>query len=383
VELERITTQPELVVTPRAGLATAYLAFGSGPAFAGTRVRRAIASALDRTALTDGSFPAGSVVPTHLTPCVIEGGCAGRPWYEFNAPAAAAALADATFNLASTYVLHVPDAPVPGLADPGGVAEAVRAQLADNLGLTVTIDPMPLDAFREAVDRGTLSGLYLDGIVTSLVDPTGILVPLFGAGVRTTPARRLRGVSDMLDEAASTADATERTDAITRANDAIRSGAVVVPLAHPGTVMASRSDVTGVVTSPLGLDPLGAMTPGDRPQVVFMQATAPDGAYCGDQQTADALRLCALVTQGLYGFDPGGLVPVPRLAQRCTPNRDATVWTCRLRSGITFADGKRLDAGDVVASFAAQWDRSGPLRAAEPGAPFAAWDELFGGTIGG
>jgi ABC-type transport system substrate-binding protein len=50
-ELDEIATLPELVVTDRAGLATAFLAFGSGPAFAGAEVRRAIAGALDRGAL--------------------------------------------------------------------------------------------------------------------------------------------------------------------------------------------------------------------------------------------------------------------------------------------------------------------------------------------
>ena len=52
----------------------------------------------------------------------------------------------------------------------------------------------------------------------------------------------------------------------------------------------------------------------------------------------------------------------PRLANRCEPSDDATVWTCRLRGGVRYADGARFDAGDVLASFVAQWDRSQPLR---------------------
>ena len=43
----------------------------------------------------------------------------------------------------------------------------------------------------------------------------------------------------------------------------------------------------------------------------------------------------------------------------------------------------RVDAGDVLATFAAQWDRTQPLRAASPDASFATWDALFGGTLGG
>jgi hypothetical protein len=40
-----------------------------------------------------------------------------------------------------------------------------------------------------------------------------------------------------------------------------------------------------------------------------------------------------------------------------------------------------VDAGDVLATFVAQWDAAGPIRKdAAPGA-FAAWDELFGGPL--
>ena len=112
-----------------------------------------------------------------------------------------------------------------------------------------------------------------------------------------------------------------------------------------------------------------------------MQATEPDGAYCADQPSADAYRLCGLVVEGLYGFAPGTLTVEPRLAQRCEPDAEALVWTCRLRQGATFSDGSRVDAGDVLASYVAQWDTSQPLRR-DSEAPFAAWTELFGDTIG-
>jgi len=154
-----------------------------------------------------------------------------------------------------------------------------------------------------------------------------------------------------------------------------------VPLAHPGSTVAFRSDVTGVVASPLGLDPLGAFTPGDRGQLVFMQASEPDGAYCGDQASLDAYRLCGLVLEGLYGFAPGSLTVEPRLAEACDPDDSATTWTCRLRTGVTFSDGAHLDAGDVLASFVAQWDRTQPLRTGSD-APFTAWSALFGDTLG-
>jgi peptide/nickel transport system substrate-binding protein len=45
-----------------------------------------------------------------------------------------------------------------------------------------------------------------------------------------------------------------------------------------------------------------------------------------------------------------GSKPVWRVAESVEPNDDATVWTVRLRDGITFSDGKALTADDVLFS---------------------------------
>ena len=212
-------------------------------------------------------------------------------------------------------------------------------------------------------------------------DPAAFLAPLFGDGVASLPASRVDGVREALAEAAATDDATVRTAAFGRASDAIRAAAPLVPLVNPGSVAAFRADVTGVVTSPLGMDPLGAFTPGDRHQLVFMQATEPNGAWCGDQGSADAFRLCALVSDGLYGMAPGTLTIEPRLAARCSPGDDTTTWTCTLRRGVTFHDGIALDAGDVLATYVAAWDASSPLHAARPAGDGGVVAGLFGGLL--
>ena len=382
LDLDRIAALPELEVTPRDGLATSYLGFGTGKGLGKAAIRRALAGSLDRDAIAAGDSAAGSTIATHVTPCSIEGGCGGTDWYEFNAPASSAALAAADFDLGETYPLHIPDRPVPGLPDPAGLAAAIRAQLAENVGVRTEIDTMPLRDYQADLATGELDGLYLGGVSSTLADPEAFLEPLFHKGLKSTPAMRTPRAGAALADAAATADPAQRADAFARANDAIRDAASLVPLVHPGSVTAFRSDVTDVVTSPLGLDPLGSFTPGDRSQLVFMQASEPDGAYCADQASLDAYRLCGLVVEGLYGFAPGTLTIQPRLAQRCEPDAEALVWTCRLRQGVTFSDGDRLDAGDVLASYVAQWDTSQPVRKGSK-ATFAAWTELFGDTIGG
>ncbi|MDQ1322858.1 MAG: peptide/nickel transport system substrate-binding protein, partial [Chloroflexota bacterium] len=301
--------------------------------------------------------------------------------YEFNGPAASAALDAAKFDTKVPLVLHVPDAPVPGLPDPAATAAAVRDQLAASVGVGVEVDVMPSDELLAAVAEGTLGGLYLGGVRSSLADPSGFLEPLFGATATGTAAERAKGVREALDDAAQETTATAREAAFAVANDAIRSTAAIVPLAHAGSTVAYRADVEGVAVSPLGADPVGAFVPGDRRQLVVMGEAAPVGAWCAMDASPAALRLCALVTPGLYAFDGATLEARPALASRCTPSPDARTWTCRLREDLAYSDGARVDAGDVVESIRAQADAGSALRAAYPAGAFAAWDELFGGPV--
>ncbi len=378
---ETMATQPEVAVIPRPDLATAYLGFGSGAAFAAVSVRRAIAMGLDPAALAT-AFGPGSTAATATAPCSVAGGCGGRAWWTFDAPSASAALAAAKFNLKTVYRLVIPDAPMPGLPDPAAAATVVQAQLQANLGLRVETEVVPAATFAADLAARRIDGLYLAGVASPLADASGFLEPLFGRSVTTTAARRATGVAHALDTLAHTTGPAARAAILATANDAVRATVPISPLVHPGAVAVYRSDVTGVAVSPLGLDALGSFVPGDRHQLVYLGTGEPGGAWCGNQASLDAFRLCGLVTEGLYGFAPGTLDPAPRLATGCTPDADATTWTCRLRKGVTFQDGMHLDAGDVLASFVAQWNAGSPLRAAGPPGAFASWDTLFGPPAG-
>jgi ABC-type transport system substrate-binding protein len=380
-DVSDMATLPELVVLPRPGLETAYLGFGAGKSLSQTGVRRAFAQALDTTAIARDAFPPGSAPATHTTPCGVPAGCAGAPWYEFNGPAASATLDAAKFDRKVPLILHVPDAPLPGLPDPTATAAAVRDQLAASVGVSVQIDVMPASELAAAVAEGTLDGLYLGGVRSALADPSGFLEPLFGESATGTAATRAKGVPEALTEAARETSASVRQAAFAAANDAIRSTAAIVPLAHAGSTVAYRADVAGVAVSPLGVDPVGTFVPGDRRQLVVMGESEPDGAWCAVDPSPGALRLCALVTPGLYAFDGATLEVRPALTSRCTPSPGARTWTCRLREDLVFSDGAGVDAGDVVESIRAQADAGSALRGAYPAEAFAAWDELFGGPV--
>jgi peptide/nickel transport system substrate-binding protein len=80
-----------------------------------------------------------------------------------------------------------------------------------------------------------------------------------------------------------------------------------------------------------------------------------------------------LRSQQLYNllFEPGPDIKtlVPRLATAAEPNKDATVWTLELRSGVEWHDGKPFTADDVAYNFAL-WGHSSNYNNA-----------LFAGTV--
>ena len=379
--LSAAATTPSLTVVPRPLLATAVLGFGAGPAFADARVRRAVASGIDTAGLADTAFPAGSTAADHLAPCEVPAGCAGSAFRGFNAPSSVASLQSLKFNFDATYTLTVPDGPIPGLPDPAGAAAAVRDQFAANLGLTAQVTVLPADQFRAAVDGGTIQGLYLDGVAAAFADPSAFYDPLLLDQPASLAAKLAGSAAADLRAADADPDPAAREAGYASAATLLRDSVPVAPLVHPGSATVYQTDVKGAAASPVGDDPLGAMTAGDRGQVVFEQATAPGGGWCGAQDSADAYRLCALVTDGLYGYAAGTLDPTPSLATACTPNADATVWTCRLRT-LRTSDGLLLDAADVVATFRAMADPADPVHRALGDAAFVAWSDIFGAASG-
>ncbi len=74
-----------------------------------------------------------------------------------------------------------------------------------------------------------------------------------------------------------------------------------------------------------------------------------------------AIQYC--LYDGLTGFDLNAQV-VNRMAEEVTPNADGSVWTARLRSGLTWHDGKTVTADDVVYSFERIVDPKSPKTAA-------------------
>ena len=110
--------------------------------------------------------------------------------------------------------------------------------------------------------------------------------------------------------------------------------------------------------------------------LVFAGAADPvvlDGALVSD---GESLRVITQIFETLVALKPGTTEPEPGLAESWEANDDGTVWTFKIRDGVTFHDGEPLNAEAVCFNFDRWYNFEGPLQ--NPGATYY-WQVVFGG----
>ncbi len=125
-----------------------------------------------------------------------------------------------------------------------------------------------------------------------------------------------------------------------------------------GTVMGMSIPLLGVIlsacgganstgsSSPASGGSTGAVKPGGTLKAAIVVPTgAINPVTVGDQ---GGLCMLGQVGEFLAITDPKTLQVKPVLAESWTPNADATEWTFKLRSGVTFQDGSPMTSADVV-----------------------------------
>jgi peptide/nickel transport system substrate-binding protein len=110
--------------------------------------------------------------------------------------------------------------------------------------------------------------------------------------------------------------------------------------------------------------------------LVFAGASDPvalDGALVSD---GESLRVITQIYETLVALKPGTTEPEPGLAESWEANDDGTVWTFKIREGVTFHDGEPLNAEAICFNFDRWYNFKGPLQ--NPGATYY-WQVVFGG----
>jgi peptide/nickel transport system substrate-binding protein len=380
-DFKTVQDNPDLQLKPRIGLNTLYLGFNNTfKPFDNEAVRQAIAKGIDKKRLVDNFMPVGSEVADYFTPCAIANACEGEKWYEFDPAAAKQELTAAGFDFSKTYKLHYRAAIRSYLANPPVVATDIQTQLQNNLGIKVDLDLQEDGAYIDNNNAGKLDGFHILGWGADYPDMTNFLDYHFGAGANPQFGDKFSDLTAILQQAAAGKSDEERKPLYVQANDLVRKHVPMIPISHAASGLGYLADVKDAHASPLGNETFSVMTPGDRNQFVFVQAAEPKGIYCADESDGEALRVCEQMTEGLYGYEIGGVKSIPVLAEQCVPNAELTQWTCTLRSGVKFHNGATLDANDVVLSFAVQWDADHELHKARTNG-FSYFAGLFGGFL--
>ncbi len=370
-----IAGDPSLSLQSRVALNTMYVGMSNAyPPFDDVRVRTAVALALDRQRIVDAFYPAGSAVATHYVPCSLEFACEGDAWHEQDVEVAKALLAEAGFPDGFSTTISLRDVVRSYLPNPQAVATDLQAQLAA-IGIDATIDVQEPTTYFDNVLGGKISGLFLFAWVPDYPDTLNFVLGQFGRDAGPTLGATYEAIDALATEASVTADPARRKAIYAEVNALIKELVPFVPVAHGGSAVAYRADVTGAHTSPLLLENLAAMKPADRTTLVFVQGAEPAGLYCADEADFESIRACAQIGEGLYGFQTGTAVAEPRLATACTASSDLLTWTCTLREGVRFHNGALLDASDVVDTYASIWDCAHPLHAGRTStfAPWSIW----------
>jgi len=214
------------------------------------RVRRAIALAMDRTAMLNAS-PEGKSMATGILPPGIPGYGPAQKAYMRDVATARALLAQAGYG---------PRHPLPPLtlwksssSVSGRLADTLMVKSLAEAGIQVTLRYEGWTALDHAI-TGRQAALFALAWVADIPDPDTFLRALFYSTSSTNyfGFRSVR-VDSLLDVARNSADPDARMTAYRQAEETILRDAPFVPLYHTASFIGIRDDVLGLEMNPLGI----------------------------------------------------------------------------------------------------------------------------------
>ena len=375
-DMAAIESDANLQLIPRDPLNVFYIGFNVDmEPFNDPVVREAIALGIDRQALVDTFYPAGSVAATQFLPPGIVGYEDGFVDFQHDQAAAAQMIAEAYPDGLEVNLSYRQEAR-PYLPQPTEIATDIQAQLAE-IGITANLDLQESTTLIDNINSAQLP-FYLLGWNADFPDPANFFDYHFGPA-QVQFGTGFEDIHDVIGAAASETDPDARLATYQGLNPLLAEHIPMVPIAYGGSALAYQAGVQGAHASPLGNENLSVMSLEGADQLVFVQNGEPGGLYCSDETDGESLRVCEQITESLLAYEVGGTESVPSLAESWESNEDFTVWTFHLRAGATFHDGSEFDAIDVVESYLVQWDAADPRHVGRTG-DFQYWGALFAGT---
>jgi peptide/nickel transport system substrate-binding protein len=356
-----VAADPSIALIPRSGFNTFYINFNNTvKPFDDVRVRTAIALGIDSKRIVENFYPEGSEAAAYVPTCLIEFSCEGPAWHTRDIARAKQLLTEAGFPNGFSTTLALRETPRAYLPDPMGVATDIQAQLSE-IGVEVKLEVKDPGTYIDQLLTGQLGGMSISASLPDYPEAWNAVALDFGSDSGPEHGVQYPELIGAIDNALFTVTEKDREAAFAEVNRLLKSLVPVIPIANGASAVALRADVTGFTTSPVVMEDFSTVVPGSRNSFVWLQGGEPAGVYCMDEEDRDTVRICRQVMDGLFTYGVGGTTPVPMLATGCEASDKGFTYTCRLRSGVRFHNGARLDASDVLDSFAAAWDCVHPL----------------------
>jgi ABC-type transport system substrate-binding protein len=347
------------------------------------KVRQAIAMSIDKERLLKNFYPAGSLVAEQFVPPSFKPGYStegdGAKWYKPDPAAAKALLAEAGFPDGIDLTLGYRDVVRSYLPLPGKVAQDLQAQLAP-AGIRLKIAPLDSTAFLQSVSSGQQQ-IFLLGWGADYPDPTNFY-DFHLTGAIQNFGKTYPDLVEAINAAALENDPVERQKKYDTVNALVKKHVPLIPMMHGTSAAVFKGATDGAYVALVGGEKFRYMGNNNKGPFVWMQGAEPSALWCADTLDGESQRACGQLAESLVAYKPGTLELGPNLAEKWEANKDLTEWTFTLRPGVKFHSGATLDANDVVATFAAQWDAKNPNHKGQTGG-FEYWAGVFGPFLNG
>jgi peptide/nickel transport system substrate-binding protein len=227
-------------------------------------VRQAVAHAVDRRALAEDYFLAGSAQAHEFVPPSLGVANPELTTYGYDRSKATGLLELAGYRGEPLDFLYPVETSRPYLPSP----EPVFARIAEDLarvGFVLNPVPVPWDeGYLERVHDDTDRAFHLCGRTGEYRDPHHFLEPLFG-NRSTEFGYRNRTVVRHLDTAVSTTNPETRATLYRRTAESLALDLPALPLVFPISAVATGHALVSYPTSPVLDEPLNQIVPVDRP----------------------------------------------------------------------------------------------------------------------
>jgi peptide/nickel transport system substrate-binding protein len=374
-DLVTIAKDATLKATPRIVNNLLYLGINvDTPPWNNEAVRQGLAMAIDKDRLVKNFYPAGSVGAQQFVPSLVKPGYTdGLKWYTYDKAAAKKMLEDAKFDFTKEYELYYAERTRPYFPQPTKIATDLQAQLKE-VGINIKLVLQEWATYLPNTRAGK-TPLFLLGWSEDFPDATN-WYDVFLTGTSQSFGAPFKDITDQIKVAATSGDPVVRQKAYDEVNKLFKQHVPNIPLVNGTPMLAFRADVGGVNLGPYN-DNFQEMSTKSG-QLVFAQGGEPPSLMCADETDGESFRQCDLIFDRLYNFQFGTATPIPALAEKCTGNADATVWSCTLKKGVKFSDGAAFDAADVFATLTMMWDTKNPYHVGRTG-DFQYWPDFWGG----